>query len=60
MTARNVAGIHRLLKQPDGVKRLTQQGVDPAQNTPASFGHHIKAEVARFGKSVKESGARVG
>lgn len=51
--------INRILKLPDVVERLTQQGVDPAQSTPDSFGRHIKAEVARFGKAVKESGARV-
>ena len=51
--------INRILKQPDIVDKLAQQGVDPLQSTPESFGRHIKAETARFGKAVKESGARV-
>jgi len=51
--------INRILKLPDVIEKLTQQGFDPVQSTPESFGRHIKAETARFGKAVKESGARV-
>jgi len=51
--------INRIMKLPDVIEKLTQQGFDPVQSTPASFGRHIKAEAARFGKAVKESGARV-
>ena len=51
--------INRILKLPDIAEKLAQQGVDTIQSTPESFGRHIKAEIARFGKAVKESGARV-
>ncbi|HTD91049.1 MAG TPA: tripartite tricarboxylate transporter substrate binding protein [Burkholderiales bacterium] len=51
--------INRIMKQPDVVEKLTQQGFDPVQSTPESFGRHVRAETARFGKAVKESGARV-
>lgn len=51
--------INRILKQPDIVEKLAQQGVDPVQSTPEAFGRHIRSEIARFGKAVKESGARV-
>ena len=51
--------INRIMKLPDVAEKLTQQGFDPVQSTPESFGRHIKAETARFGKAVKESGARV-
>jgi tripartite-type tricarboxylate transporter receptor subunit TctC len=51
--------INRILKLPDIAEKLAQQGVDPIQSTPESFGRHIKAETARFGKAVKDSGARV-
>ena len=53
------AEINRILKLPDVVEKLTVQGFDPVQSTPESFGRHVKAETARFGKAVKESGARV-
>jgi tripartite-type tricarboxylate transporter receptor subunit TctC len=51
--------INRIMKLPDVVEKLTQQGFDPTQSTPESFGRHIRAEAARFGIAVKESGARV-
>lgn len=53
------AEINRIIKSPEVTDKLTQQGFDPTQSTPESFGKHIRAEVARFGKAVKESGARV-
>lgn len=53
------AEINRIMKLPDVIEKLTQQGFDPVQSTPESFGLHVKAEAARFGKAVKESGARV-
>lgn len=53
------AEINRIMKLPDVVEKLTQQGFDPVQSTPESFGRHVRAETARFGKAVKESGARV-
>jgi tripartite-type tricarboxylate transporter receptor subunit TctC len=53
------AEVNRIMKSPDVTEKLTQQGFDPSQSTPESFGKHIRAEVARFGKAVKESGARL-
>lgn len=50
---------NRIMKLPDITEKLAQQGFDPTQSTPQSFGRHIKAEVTRFGTAVKESGARV-
>ena len=50
--------ITRILKAPDMVQRLSDMGVDAMGGTPESFGKLIHAEVIRFGKAVKESGAK--
>ena len=52
------AEVNRLLKQPDVLEKLNQQGFDPFGGTPEDFNKLINAEVARFGKAVKESGAK--
>ena len=51
--------VARQMKQPDVVDKVVQQGFDVAVTSPADFGKRIKVEVERFGKAVKESGARV-
>lgn len=56
---RMYAEVARLMKQPDVAEKVVQQGFDPAVSTPEEFGKRIKSEIARFGKAVKESGARV-
>ena len=39
-------------------QRLTEMGVDPMGGTPEDFGRLINSETARFGKAVKDSGAK--
>jgi len=39
-------------------KRLVEMGVDPLGGTPEEFGTRIRADIARFGKAVKASGAK--
>lgn len=51
--------VARLMKLPDVAEKVVQQGFDPAVSSPDEFGKRIKNEIARFGKAVKESGARV-
>lgn len=51
--------VARILKQPDVVEKVVQQGFDVAVSSPEDFGKRIKVEIARFAKAVKESGARV-
>ncbi|MDH4181216.1 MAG: tripartite tricarboxylate transporter substrate-binding protein, partial [Betaproteobacteria bacterium] len=36
-----------------------QQGASPGGNSPAEFGAFVKAEIAKWAKVAKESGARV-
>ena len=50
--------ITRIIRTPEMSKRLVDMGVDPMGGTPEEFGRLIKAETARFGKAVKESGAK--
>ena len=50
----------RALKQPEVVQRLKGAGYDAAaENTPEQFGDFIKAELAKWTRVVKESGAKV-
>jgi tripartite-type tricarboxylate transporter receptor subunit TctC len=51
--------VARIMKQPDVVEKIVQQGFDPAVSSPDEFGKRIKLEIARFGMAVKASGARV-
>ena len=50
--------ISRLLHQPDVKDRLAADGADAVGNAPAEFGAHIKAEVEKYGKLVKQIGLR--
>jgi tripartite-type tricarboxylate transporter receptor subunit TctC len=50
--------ITRIIKTPEMSKRLEEMGVDPMGGTPEEFGKLIRAETTRFGKAVRESGAK--
>jgi tripartite-type tricarboxylate transporter receptor subunit TctC len=52
------AEITRILRAPDMSQRLQEMGVDPMGGTPEEFGKLIRSETARFGKAVKDSGAK--
>lgn len=50
----------RALKQADVPQRLAGAGYEPAaENTPAQFAEYIRAEIAKWARVVKESGAKV-
>ena len=50
----------RALKQPEVVQRLKGAGYDAAaENTPEQFADFIKAELTKWTKVVRESGAKV-
>ena len=55
---RLAAEVTRILRAPEMTKRLEDMGFDPMGGTPEEFGKLIRAETARFGKAVKESGAK--
>jgi tripartite-type tricarboxylate transporter receptor subunit TctC len=53
------AEFNKALKQPELVKRLGDEGADAAGGTPEQFAALIKDDIPRWGKVVKESGARI-
>lgn len=52
-------GLRKIVQMPDVRERLVSQGADPIGSTPEDFRAHIKAEIAKWGRAVQASGARV-
>lgn len=52
------AEIRKILEVPEVRQRLISQGADPASNTPGEFAAYVKAEMAKWGKVVRDTGAR--
>lgn len=48
----------KILHAPEMRQRLAALGAEPVGNTPDEFGAFIKAEMARWGKIIKEKGIR--
>jgi len=48
----------RAVRSPDILKRFTDQGLDVVTNTPEEFASLMAADAVRFGKVVRDSGAR--
>jgi tripartite-type tricarboxylate transporter receptor subunit TctC len=59
VVARLNADINKVLKDGDLQKKLGDQGADVAGSTPEQFGKLIRDDIARWGKIVKDSGAKV-
>ena len=59
VVARLNTEVNKALKTPDLLKKLSDQGADVAGSTPEQFAKLIRDETARWGKVVKESGAKV-
>jgi tripartite-type tricarboxylate transporter receptor subunit TctC len=53
------AEIVKALQLPDIRERFLTLGAEPVGNTPEEFAAYLKAEIAKWGKVIKESGARV-
>lgn len=57
-----VAKLHgetvRALQQADVRQTLSNHGFEPVGNTPQEFAAYIKAEIAKWGKVIKEAGIR--
>jgi tripartite-type tricarboxylate transporter receptor subunit TctC len=53
------AEFNKALKQPELSKRLSDEGANPVGGTPEQFAALIRDETTRWGKVVKESGAKI-
>jgi tripartite-type tricarboxylate transporter receptor subunit TctC len=59
VVARLNAEFNKVLKQPELRKKLSEEGADPVGGTPEQFAALIKDDIVRWGKVVKDSGARI-
>ena len=53
------AAINRMVEQPEVRERLVGLGLVPVGGTPAALGDHLKSEIARWAKVVKEAGIKL-
>jgi tripartite-type tricarboxylate transporter receptor subunit TctC len=53
------AEINKILQMNDVRERFQAGGVDPVGGPAEKFGEHLKTEIAKWGKVVKATGARV-
>jgi tripartite-type tricarboxylate transporter receptor subunit TctC len=51
------ADVVTIVKRPDFQERLVRDGIDPIANTPEEFASQIKADLVRWSRIVKASGA---
>ena len=49
------AGIVEAVRAPESVQRLTADGSEIVGSTPEQFGAHIRSEIAKWNKLVKEA-----
>jgi tripartite-type tricarboxylate transporter receptor subunit TctC len=49
----------KVVKQPDIVKRFNELGIDPVGSSPTDYAALNKTEYEKYGKLVKETGAKV-
>ncbi len=59
VVARLNAAVIAALKNPELRERFVALGADPLGTTPQVFSHFIRTELVKWGKAVKDSGARV-
>ena len=52
------AEVLKILAMPDVRERFLAQGVEPLGSTPEQFAEHIRAQMAKWGKVVKDAGVQ--
>ena len=50
--------IRKIVDIPDVRQKLISQGADPETNTPEEFAAYVKSEMVKWGKVVRDTGAR--
>jgi tripartite-type tricarboxylate transporter receptor subunit TctC len=53
------AELVRILKTPNILERLEQDGAEPAPTSPEEFGNFIRAEIAKWAKVVQAAHIRI-
>lgn len=53
------AALVNIIKTPDVRERIIGLGADPVSSSPAEFNALIASEIQKWGKVIKESGARL-
>jgi tripartite-type tricarboxylate transporter receptor subunit TctC len=53
------AEIMKIVQMPEMQERIVKDGSDPVGSTPEQFAAFIRSEMAKWGKVVRESGARI-
>jgi tripartite-type tricarboxylate transporter receptor subunit TctC len=53
------AAVRKALSDPQIKEALLKRGAEPVVGTPEEFSKHVIAEIGRWGKLVKESGAQI-
>ena len=51
--------IVKVMASPDARERIGALGADIMTSTPERFAEYIRSEQAKWGRAIKESGARV-
>jgi tripartite-type tricarboxylate transporter receptor subunit TctC len=54
------AELVKILKSPDMKARLATQGLDAVGSTPGEFHAHLKAEIAKWAKVIKDANVKAG
>ena len=52
------ADVNRVLQLPEVKEKFAALGADSAPMTPDQFAVHLRAEIAKFAKAIKDSGAK--
>ena len=53
------AALNKVLQDPAIKKNLAERGIEIIGGTPAAFGAHIRAEVAKYAQIVKSSNMKI-
>lgn len=51
--------VNEIIRQPETIERLAQLGFEPTGGSPAQAASYVRAEIAKWGRIVKEVGVQV-